>query len=52
MQELQPGQNRPVGSGRVSVGVAGEPPEVLPPARMRVRCCWPPTAGFSTPTTW
>ena len=27
MQELQPGQNRPLGGGRVRVGVAGEPRE-------------------------
>ncbi|MFZ1642110.1 MAG: trypsin-like peptidase domain-containing protein [Candidatus Contendobacter sp.] len=27
MQELQPGQNRPLGGGRVIVGVAGEPRE-------------------------
>ncbi len=27
MQELLPGQNRPIGNGRVSVGIAGEPPE-------------------------
>ncbi|KAB2929595.1 MAG: trypsin-like serine protease [Candidatus Contendobacter sp.] len=27
MQELQPGQNRPLGGGRVVVGVAGEPRE-------------------------
>ncbi len=27
MQELQPGQNRPIGNGRVAVGVAGEPRE-------------------------
>ncbi len=27
MQELQPGQNRPLGGGRVKIGVAGEPRE-------------------------
>ncbi len=27
MQELQPGQNRPIGGGRVVVGVSGEPAE-------------------------
>ena len=27
MQELQPGQNRPIGSGRVTVGVSGDPSE-------------------------
>ena len=27
MHELQPGQNRPIGNGRVAVGVAGEPRE-------------------------
>lgn len=27
MQELQPGQNRPLGAGRISVGVTGEPRE-------------------------
>jgi stress response protein SCP2 len=27
MQELQPGQNRPIGNVRVAVGVAGEPRE-------------------------
>ncbi|MFO1372661.1 MAG: hypothetical protein U1F42_09810 [Candidatus Competibacteraceae bacterium] len=42
MQELQSGQNYPIGAGRIAVGVTGEPREDFIAKTQQERCCWPP----------